>query len=302
MNRNLIWSSKVQSIKQLDNSREQKFREDRKDLYLKLLGLAPGMVVADIGCGPGTLTRKLSRWLGPSSKIIGVDRDSSFIEYAKERAEKESLHSYITYINGDGLDLPLDDNSVDAITSHTVIEHVPNEAFLLEQKRVCKKGGRVSVQTVRPESKLTSSTFSSYEVTDRENILWDIIEPAYKESNKKYLIGNYAPSLTSLPELFEKLGFINIQVDAIYFPFVIDDDRNTLEEKKALLNIKRVEEMEAAIQGFNMLEGKMPKEELDELLSLIDDRHNGRLNLLLSGKKLWDYEINPVWIVSGEVK
>jgi len=60
MSRGEIWSSKIQSISQLDNSREVKFRKDRKDLYLNLLAFKPGMTVADIGCGPVALTRKLA--------------------------------------------------------------------------------------------------------------------------------------------------------------------------------------------------------------------------------------------------
>ena len=71
----------------LNLSREQRFRDDRKDLLLDLLGLRPGFVVADLGCGPGALARKLAKWLGPSSKVLGVDRDKTFLQYARLKAK-----------------------------------------------------------------------------------------------------------------------------------------------------------------------------------------------------------------------
>lgn len=57
----------------------------------------------------------------------------------------------VQYYVGDALKLPFEDNSVDACISHTVIEHIPNQEFLLEQKRVCRSKGRVSVMFARPE-------------------------------------------------------------------------------------------------------------------------------------------------------
>ena len=112
---NNIWSENIQGILMLDLSREMRFRDDRKDLFLNILGLKEGMTVLDIGCGPGAITRKLSSWLGNKSKIIGIDRDTTFINYAKEKARKQNIYN-ISYIEGDALKLPLEDNSVDALS------------------------------------------------------------------------------------------------------------------------------------------------------------------------------------------
>lgn len=43
---------------------------------------------------------------------------------------------------------------MDVCLSHTVIEHVPNREFLLEQKRVCRPGGRVRVMYSRPDKSI----------------------------------------------------------------------------------------------------------------------------------------------------
>ena len=102
---NNIWSENIQGILNLDLSREIRFRDDRKDLFLNILGLKEGMTVIDIGCGPGAITRKLSSWLGAKSKIIGIDRDTTFINYAKEKARKQNMYN-IRYLEGDALKLP----------------------------------------------------------------------------------------------------------------------------------------------------------------------------------------------------
>ena len=54
-NVNTIWSENIQGILNLDLSREMRFRDDRKELFLNLLGLKEGMTIVDIGCGPGTI-------------------------------------------------------------------------------------------------------------------------------------------------------------------------------------------------------------------------------------------------------
>jgi ubiquinone/menaquinone biosynthesis C-methylase UbiE len=300
MSKDTVWSTKVQSIKQLDYSRELRFRDDRKDLYLDLIGFKSGMTVADIGCGPGTLTRKLAVWLGKSSKIIGIDRDINFIKYAQKKAKELGLNSQIQYIKGDALNIPLEDNSVDGVTSHTLIEHVPNKELLLEKRRICKPGGRVSVQCVWTQSKI--STFPNFnKVPQQEQLIWNKISHAYNSAKESYDVGKYWPDLINLPKLFEEVRLINIYVDALAFPYVIDDDRNTLEEKRFMIKVLREEEKEAARNGYNMLEGKMSEKEFNQLIDFINKRYDKRLNILESKEKLWDYEINIVWIVSGEV-
>ncbi|MNN86079.1 arsenite S-adenosylmethyltransferase [compost metagenome] len=91
---------------------------------------------------------------------MGIDRDSAFIEYTSKEALKQGM-DHIKYIQGDILEILLPSNSVDACISHTVIEHVPNREFLLEQQRICKSGGTVSVMSSRPEKSIVSTPVSA---------------------------------------------------------------------------------------------------------------------------------------------
>lgn len=48
------WSTLVQGPKTLDYTRELRFSDERRDCFIKALGLQPGMSIVDLGCGPGT--------------------------------------------------------------------------------------------------------------------------------------------------------------------------------------------------------------------------------------------------------
>ncbi len=297
---NDIWSTKIQGILNLDLSREMRFRDDRKDLFLSLLGLAKGMTILDIGCGPGAITRKLSTWLGEKSKIIGIDRDTEFIKYAREKAIRMNLHN-ISYFEGDALKLPLEDNSVNACISHTVIEHVPNKEFLLEQKRVCKPKGRVSVMYARPDKYISTEPDSLPARSEREEELLDKLSEESDEVDKEYNIGKYWPDPVGLPKLFGELGFNNIQIDAIAIPIVIDDSRNSIAEKVAIVESEKEQLFESIDMAACLKKNRLSDNELTELKKLISERTNQRLKFIEEGKNIWDYTILLLQVVSGMV-
>lgn len=297
---NDIWSTKIQGILNLDLSREMRFRDDRKDLFLSLLGLTEGMTILDIGCGPGAITRKLSTWLGEESKIIGIDRDTEFIKYAREKAIRMNLHN-ISYFEGDALKLPLEDNSVNACISHTVIEHVPNKEFLLEQKRVCKPKGRVSVMYARPDKYISTEPDSLPARSEREEELLDKLSKESDEIDKECNVGKYWPHPVGLPKLFGELGFNNIQIDAIAIPIVIDDSRNSIAEKVAIVESEKEQLFESIDMAACLKKNRLSDNELTELKKLISERTNQRLKFIEEGKSIWDYTILLLQVVSGMV-
>jgi SAM-dependent methyltransferase len=52
-------------------------------------GLAPGMRVVDIGCGPGKTTSKFSELVQPGGAAVGVDLSEQRIDYAREHYGNE---------------------------------------------------------------------------------------------------------------------------------------------------------------------------------------------------------------------
>lgn len=297
---NTVWSESIQGILTLDLSREIRFKDDRKELYLNLLGLKTGMTVADIGCGPGTLTRKLSKWLGEKSKIIGIDMDKNFIDYSRQKAAEQKLNN-INYYEGDALNIPLKDNSVDACLSHTLIEHVPNKEFLIEQKRICRSKGRVSVMYARPDKYIKTLPDLLPVQTKRERELSDRLFKGTDEIDKKYSVGKYWPDPVALPRLFEEVGFKDVQVDAISVPVCIDDSRNSHEEKVAIVQAQMRQVFEGIDMGARLNPEGLSCQEMAELKQQVSDRFEKRLSLIKTGRNIWDYQILITQIVSGMV-
>src|SRR5215469_8577985 len=59
---------------------------DLTEHVLHLAGLAHGMRVLDVGCGPGEVTFLAARLVGPEGTVIGVDRSPEAIGVAQQRA------------------------------------------------------------------------------------------------------------------------------------------------------------------------------------------------------------------------
>jgi len=65
--------------------------------------LSPGLRVLDVGCGTGAITVGMARRVGPSGRVVGIDREDEQIVRATGRtAAAPWLHFHV----GDVLDLP----------------------------------------------------------------------------------------------------------------------------------------------------------------------------------------------------
>lgn len=97
-------------------------------------------VVVDGGCGSGKFSAALAR-LG-AAKVIGLDLGKKGLEFAKKQAAKVPYGERIEFVHGSLLDIPLPDNSVDAVWSNGVIHHTLGfERCLQEFARIIKPGG-----------------------------------------------------------------------------------------------------------------------------------------------------------------
>ncbi|OIO03991.1 MAG: ArsR family transcriptional regulator [Desulfovibrionaceae bacterium CG1_02_65_16] len=111
------------------------------DLAEELAGrLHPGMIVADLGCGPGEL---LSR-LGESARqVIGVDASPRMLELAGARL---AGRSNVSLRLGELEHLPLREAEAQAVTLSLVLHHIDDpHAALAEARRVLAPGGSLLV-------------------------------------------------------------------------------------------------------------------------------------------------------------
>ncbi len=96
------------------------------------LGLRPGMVVADVGAGPGFFTLPLAEATGPAGKVLAVDVEAAMLERLQERAAAAGLHNIETVLSAED-SLPLSASTVDAALMVNVLHEMEGRATLLRQ-------------------------------------------------------------------------------------------------------------------------------------------------------------------------
>jgi ubiquinone/menaquinone biosynthesis C-methylase UbiE len=124
----------------------------RKDIIpLLARHLESGSKIIDVGCGDGYGTYRLHT-LGHD--VMGVDISEEMIRIAKEQ------HHDVSFQVGDVHQLPVDDESVDAIISINVLEwvEVPAQA-VKELRRVLKTKGLLCVGILGPTAGPRASSY-----------------------------------------------------------------------------------------------------------------------------------------------
>ena len=103
-----------------------------------------GDTVIDVGCGTGDLS--FACLDAGAARILGVDFARPMLPLALEKAHRRGLGRKFGVAAGDGTQLPLADESVDAWCSAFVVRNIPDlEVALTEAWRVLKPGGRLAV-------------------------------------------------------------------------------------------------------------------------------------------------------------
>ena len=140
----------AEQAKELTGRLEQRAKaEDEagaREEYLRLLAIAPGERVLDVGCGSGVVTRAIARKVVPGGRAYGVDSSPAFLAIARKEAQAAGVADAIDFRQGDCRKLPFDDGFFDASLAATVFAHVPKvDAAIDEIIRVTKRGGRVGI-------------------------------------------------------------------------------------------------------------------------------------------------------------
>src|SRR5512147_2720434 len=121
--------------------RAQKLQVER---VMDILGIKPGVTVADIGAGSGWFTVRAARRTG-NSKVYAVDINPAFLQHIRERARLEGFHNIETILDNDH-DSLLPPQSIDSVlllkTYHEIGQPV---LFLKNLRKALKPGARVGI-------------------------------------------------------------------------------------------------------------------------------------------------------------
>lgn len=289
-----IWSSFVQRPETLYKTRALRFRDENKQPLLKALGFENKTSILEVGCGPGAFCHALERWL-PVSEIAGLDRDSAFIEYARRKSGE--LGSKCRFLIGDATSLEFPDNTFDATTSFTVVEHVETTKFLAEQFRVLRTGGICTVLNVRTSLGINPEPWRAD--SEEEKALWDRVEPYFKASNQQYGVAKHAISETDLAKRMTGTGFHGISINFLVQTSVPDnpDVGHTL--AKAIIEGGRQVALDAVALAQTLAPNVLSDAEIERLKWLINSRLNERIRLHETGQKIWDVSASVFMVVRG---
>ena len=106
---------------------------------VRVAGVAPGMTVVDVGCGPGGLTRELVARVG-ADNVAAIDPAPQFVAACRSRNPGADVRE------GVAEQLPWPDARFDAALSSLVIGFMSDpDRGIREMARVCRPGGTVTV-------------------------------------------------------------------------------------------------------------------------------------------------------------
>ena len=192
--------------------------------------LKHGETVLDLGSGGGIDVLMSSKFVGKSGKIYGLDMTDEMLELANKNKEKMGVEN-VEFIKGFIEDIPLENETVDAIISNCVINLTEDKTkALAEAYRVLKTGGRlaiadvVSLRPVSPEIKKQAQLWAG-------------------------CISGALP-INEYKKILENIGFQNISIEPVnvYTKAIIDG----LDFDKSLISHENLEEMDGAFAGAHI--------------------------------------------------
>ena len=122
----------------------------RKDV-LKRMNVKEDSHILDVCTGTGDWAIALTKVLGESGKVIGLDFSENMLKVAQDKQQQHQLEQ-LEFMYGNAMELPFEDNTFDYVTIGFGLRNVPDyETVLQEMYRVVKPGGKVvCLETSQP--------------------------------------------------------------------------------------------------------------------------------------------------------
>src|SRR5215472_5576979 len=135
-----------------EKSRDQAGEAER---VMNLLGVRPGLMVADIGAGSGYYTVRLARRVGPTGHVFAEDVVPEYLERLARRVASEGLAGMVTVVRGDPHDPRLPPGSIDlALLVHMYHEVQQPYGLLWNLRPALRPAARVAIIDARRQTEV----------------------------------------------------------------------------------------------------------------------------------------------------
>lgn len=182
--------------------RDTREEEERPSEVLKQLGLKPGMVVCDLGCGNGFYSLSMAKMVAPDGKVLAVDIQQEMLHLLKLRADSEGVAN-IEPVLGTIVDPKLPDESVDLLLLVDVYHEFSHPQQMLSAiRKSLKPDGLIVLLEYREEDRTVP------------------IKPLHKMSQKQ-ILKEYGANGFTLAKQFEGLPWQHMmyfQKDPTWIP------------------------------------------------------------------------------------
>jgi predicted methyltransferase len=146
-----VGNSALNTLSRLDVVEAQRDQWQRPFDVLKALGARPGDVAADLGCGSGYFTLKLSAAVGPKGLVLAEDIRKLPLLFLRFRTFLKGKHN-VTIIRGEPADPEFPVGKVnEVLIANTYHELADPEVILGHVRQALVTGGRLAVVDHGPE-------------------------------------------------------------------------------------------------------------------------------------------------------
>jgi ubiquinone/menaquinone biosynthesis C-methylase UbiE len=166
------------------------------------VGIRPGMICLEAGCGGGDLAFDLARMVCPGGRVVGIDTDQIKLELARREAVGNELNNVDFRLADITQDQP--EQQFDLVHARLLLTHLPNpDCALLRMRQALRPRGVVVLQDI---------DFRGHFCYPDSPALWRYVDLYTRTVQRR---GGDASIGPRLPSLLVAAGFENIQMNVV---------------------------------------------------------------------------------------
>ncbi|MET3682338.1 demethylmenaquinone methyltransferase/2-methoxy-6-polyprenyl-1,4-benzoquinol methylase [Alkalibacillus flavidus] len=179
---------------------------------MKQMNVQRGADCLDVCCGTGDWTLAMSQAVGENGTVIGLDFSENMLAVGEEKKQTHDI-SNISFVHGDAMNLPYDDNQFDYVTIGFGLRNVPDYMQVLkEMRRVVKPGGQVvCLETSQPTLPVFKQAYFFY-FKFIMPLLGKLVAKSYDEYRWLNESTQQFPDKSTLKQMFYDAGFSRVFV------------------------------------------------------------------------------------------